>query len=263
MKILLSLLMTISAIYANVYYSKVEPYEIRKVSSNVVGVVLFSNENMIGEKLTTNAYIKIDSKLDRDDLRFTNEKIEYSKSTVKMNESILKNLETSLNKKRENYKKVQALKIKSSIEKDKEFYDLVASENSFLSTQKEINSLKTQISDLELRKAQLQRSISDKSLNARGYILYELNVKVGEVVNKGTPLATLLDTSKALLTIYLNEEDVKEAKNKIVYINGNKTEYKISRLLNIADSKNISKYMAQIVVESPEIFSKLVKIELK
>lgn len=42
-----------------------------------------------------------------------------------------------------------------------------------------------------------------------------------------------------------------------------KTAYKISRLLNIADSKNISKYMAQIIIESPKLFSKLVKIELK
>jgi len=180
-----------------------------------------------------------------------------------MNEKMLKNLEESLNKKRENYKKVLSLKIKSSVEKDREFYDLISSENSFLATQKEINSLKTQIADLELHKAQLQRSIEDKTLTAKSYVLYELNVKVGEVVNKGTPLATILDTSKAILTIYLNEEDVVNAKSAVIYIDDTKTSYKITRVLNIADSKNISKYMAQIVVESPEIFSKLVKIELK
>lgn len=263
MKFLLSLLMVVSALYSNIYYSKVEPYEIKKISSNVIGVVLFANENMIGEKLPNNAYIKVDDELDKEELKYVNEKLEYSKSTVEMNEKILQNLESSLNKKRENYKKVQALKIKSSVEKDNEFYNLVTSENSFLATQKEINSLKTQISDLQLRKAQLQRSMSDKSLSAKDYTLYELNVSVGEVVNKGTPLATLLDTSRAILTIYLNEEDVIGAKSKVVYINGNETEYKISRLLNIADSKNISKYMAQIVIKSPKVFSKLVKIELK
>jgi len=263
MKLFISLLLSISALCANVYYSKVEPYEVRKISSNVAGVVLFANENMLGEKLTTNAYIKIDSKLDRDELGYTNEKLKYLKSTVIMNEKMLHNLEKSLDKKRKNYKKVQALKIKSSVEKDREFYDLIASENSFLATQKEINSLKTQIADLELRKAQLQRSIDDKVLTARSYTLYELNVKVGEVVNKGTPLATILDTSKAILTIYLNESDVSNAKSSTVYIDGVKTSYKVSRVLNIADSKNISKYMAQIVIESPEVFSKLVKIELK
>lgn len=263
MKLFILLLLGVSALYSNVYYSKVEPYEVRKVSSNVVGVVVFANENMIGEKLTNNPYIKIDSILDVDDLKFTNEKLKYSKNMIVMNEKMLKNLEKSLEKKRENYKKVQALKIKSSVEKDREFYDLVASENSFLATQKEINSLKTQIADLEHRKAQLQRSIDDKSLMAQGYILYELNVKVGEVVNKGTPLATILDTRKAILTIYLNESDVLNAKNSLIYLDGVKTSYKISRLLNIADSKNISKYMAQIVIKSPKVFSKLVKIELK
>jgi len=263
MKLFILLLLTMSALYSNVYYSKVAPYEVRKISSNVVGVVLFANENMIGEKLTTNAYIKIDSKLDRDELRYTNEKLTYLKNTVVMNEKILQNLEESLNKKRANYKKVQALKIKSSVEKDREFYDLIGSENSALATQKEINTLKNQIADLELRKIQLQRNIDDKTQTAQNYTLYELNVKVGEVVNKGTPLATILDTSKAILTIYLNQEDVVSAKNRDIYIDGEKTDYKISRVLNIADSKNISKYMAQIVVKSPEVFSKLVKIELK
>lgn len=263
MKLLLALFVTLSTLYSNVYYSKVEPYEIKKISSNVVGLVLFTNENMLGEKLTHNPYIKIDAQLDRDELKYIDEKLQYSKSTIVLNESMLENLKISLKKKRENYKKVQALKIKSSIEKDREFYDLVATENSFLATQKEINSLKIQVSDLELRKIQLQRSISDKSLIAQGYTLYELNVKVGQVVNKGTLLATVLDTSRAILTIYLNKDDVVAAKSKIVYIDGKKTTYKISRVLNIADSKNISKYMAQIVVESPQVFSKLVKIELK
>lgn len=263
MKLFILLLLGVSALYSNVYYSKVEPYEVRKISSNVIGVVVFANENMIGEELTNNHYIRIDSILDNDELKFTNEKLKYSKNMIVMNEKMLENLEKSLKKKRENYKKVQALKIKSSVEKDREFYDLVASENSFLATQKEINSLRTQIADLEHRKAQLQRSIKDKGLSALGYVLYELNVKVGEVVNKGTPLATIVDTRKAILTIYLNESDVLNAKNSEIYIDGVKTSYKITRLLNIADSKNISKYMAQIVIKSPKVFSKLVKIELK
>ena len=49
----------------------------------------------------------------------------------------------------------------------------------------------------------------------------------------------------------------------MVYIDDKKTNYKISRVVNIADSQNISRYMAQIVINSPEVFSKLVKVELK
>jgi len=263
MKLLPLLMFTVMSLSANVYYSKVEPYEVRKIASNVSGVVLIAHEDMLGQILSESAYLRIDSKLDKNELKFIKEKLRYLKKTVKLNENIVSNLEVSLEKKRLNYERVKKLKIKSNVEKDKEFYDLVNSENSSLSTLKEINTLRTQVADLEIRKKQLLRSISDKSLSAKGFKLYSLEVKVGEVVSKGTPLATIMDTSRAILTIYLNEEDVINAKRNVIYINGEKTAYKIDRFLNIADSKNISKYMAQIIIKAPKIFSKLAKVELK
>ncbi len=263
MKLLPLFMFTVMSLSANVYYSKVEPYEVRKIASNVSGVVLIAHEDMVGETLSQSAYLRIDSKLDINELKFIKEKLLYLKETVKLNENIVSNLEVSLEKKRLNYERVKKLKIKSNVEKDKEFYDLVNSENSSLSTLKEINTLRTQVADLEIRKKQLVRSISDKSLSAKGFKLYSLEVKVGEVVSKGTALATIMDTSRAILTIYLNEEDVLNAKRSVIYINGEKTAYKIDRFLNIADSKNISKYMAQIIIKAPKIFSKLAKVELK
>jgi len=263
MKLLLLFMFSVMSLSANVYYSKVEPYEVRKIASNVSGVVLIADEGMVGQTLSKSAYLRIDSKLDKNELKFIKEKLQYLNKTVKLNENIVSNLEVSLEKKRLNYERVKKLKIKSNVEKDKEFYDLVNSENSSLSTLKEINTLRTQVADLEIRKKQLVRSISDKSLSAKGFKLYSLEVKVGEVVNKGTPLATIMDTSRAILTIYLNEEDVINAKRSVIYIDGEKTAYKIDRFLNIADSKNISKYMAQIIIKAPKIFSKLAKVELK
>ena len=263
MKIFTLLALLSSLAFSKVYYSKVEPYELRSISSNVSGVVLVTDEDKIGHTLSSKPYIVVDSELDKEELKFTKEKLVYLKNTVAANEKMLQNLNASLVKKRENYKQVKALKIKSRIEKDREFYDLISSENSYLVTQKEINSLKTQIADLELRKAQLLRSIEDKNLSAKGFTLYSIDVKVGQVVGMATPLASVADISKGLLTIYLNDEDVLDAKEKVLYLDGEKTDYKITRLLTIADSKNISKYMAQIVIKSPKLFSKLIKIELK
>ncbi|MDF1883908.1 HlyD family secretion protein [Sulfurimonas sp. SAG-AH-194-C21] len=263
MKLLLLFIFTVMSLSANIYYSKIEPYEVRRIASNVSGVVLLTHESMLGQTLTSKPYLVIDAALDQNELKFTQEKLLYLKKTVTLNENIVNNLDISLEKKRLNYERVKKLKIKSNVEKDKEFYDLVNSENSSLSTQKEINTLNTQVADLEIRKKQLIRSISDKSLSAKGFKLYSLEVKVGEVVTKGTPLATIMDTSHAILTIYLNEEDVLNAPQSVIYINGKKTVYKIDRLLNIADSKNISKYMAQIIIKAPKIFSKLAKVELK
>ena len=263
MKIITLILLLSSLLFSKVYYSKVEPYEVRHISSNVSGVVEFIDEDMIGKKLSSRVYLRIDSKLDVQELKYLKEKLIYLRDTVVVNESVLENLSESLKRKRENYKKIENLKIKSRIEKDREFYDLISSENLYLSTQKEINSLKTQITDLKLREAQLTRSVKDKNLSDKGFVLYSIDVKVGQVVGMSTPLARIADTSKAILTIFLDETDVIGAKSRVVLIDGKKTEYKISRILNIADSKNISKYMAQIVIKAPKIFSKLVKIELE
>ena len=263
LKFIIILLLTYSALFSKIYYSKVDPYELRYISSNVSGLVEFIDEDMIGKKLSSKPYITIDANLDNKELKSITQKILILKDTVTVNENILNNLKKSLSKKRENYKQIENLKIKSRIEKDKEFYDLVSSENAYLNTQKEINTLKTQIADLELREAQLQRTIDDKSLNDKGFTLYSIEVKVGQVVNKATPLAKIADTSRAILTIYLDEEDMLNAAHKTIYINEKKTNYRVNRILNIADSKNISKYKAQIIIKSPKLFSKLAKIELK
>lgn len=262
MKILLTLFLMFSISFAKVYYAKVEPYEVRDISSNVSGLVLYANEDLIGSELSLKPYIKIDDELDIRELKYLDDKLEYLRDNVDVNEKILVNLNKTSDKKRENYAKVVSLKYKSSVEKDREFYDLISSENLSLNTQKEIQNLKVQITDMKLRKAQLQRSIKDKNLIADGFVLYSILVKPGQVVGISTPLAKVADIRKAKLTIYLDEPDMSNTKNKVVYIDGVKTSYKVSRLLNIADSKNISKYMAEIVIESPKLFSKLVKVEL-
>ena len=263
MKSLFFLVLMFALSYAKVYYSKIQPYEIRDISSNASGVVLFTDENLIGKKLSTKPYIRIDSQLDKEELNSIKNKLVYLRDIISSSEKMLKNQEKALVKKRKNYKKIESLKIKSVVEKDREFYDLINSENQFLNTQKEIQNLKVQITDLKLRRAKLQRSVDDKTLSDKGFVLYAIMVKPGQVVGISTPLAKIADTSKAILTIYLDEEDLKDAKNRVIYIDGKKTSYKISRILNIADMKNISKYMAQIIIKSPKIFSKLVKIELK
>ncbi len=263
MKFFIFLFFISSTLFSKVYYSKVEPYEVRNISSNVSGVVVYTNENIIGKKLNDKSYLQIDSKLDKEELYFVKNKLADIKKILSLNNTILKNLKKSLYKKRQNYKKIEGLKFKSIVEKDKEFYNLITSENLYLSTQKEIENLKLQVLDLKLRKAQLKKSISDKYFTNKGFVLYSILVKVGQVVGVSTPLAKLMDISKAKLTIYLDDKDVLDAQKKVIYIDGKKTTYKISRILNISDSKNISKYMAQIIIQSPKLFSKLALIELK
>jgi len=262
-KIFIILFLLTTFAFSKVYYSKVEPYEVRDISSNVTGAVLYADENMLGKKLSSKPFILIDAELDKDELNAVNNKLSYFQDTLEVNEKVLSNLRESLKRKRENYENIAKLSIKSRVEKDREFYDLINNENSFLAIQKEVNSLKANIADLKLRKAQLLKNIHDKSISLKGFVLYDLKVKAGKVVTVATPLATVADTSKGLLSIYLNEDDALNAVNKIIYINGQKTKYRVSRIFTIADSKNISKYKAQIIVNAPNLFSKLVKVELR
>jgi multidrug resistance efflux pump len=248
---------------AKEYYAKVEPYEIRTISSNVSGLVLFSDEQKEGAKLGKKDYIIIDDALDMIEQEKVLKKIELLHVTLKLNEELKENYEEIVKRKAENYARIKDLKIKSSVEKDREFYDVIASENSLISIEKEIISLQTQINDLQLRAAQLKRSIADKHLNAKGYILYALMVKPGQVVAPGTPLAKIADTSRALITLYLSSDEIANINEKVLYIDGQKSNYKIDRIWNIADEQHLSSYKAQIIMDAPKHFSSLVKVELR
>lgn len=257
--IVLSLVLTLSA---KEYYAKVEPYEILTISSNVQAQVLKTLEKDEGKLLSKKAYVILDATLDRVEQKQVKAKIVALDKTLQLNEDMLKNYEDILEKKKKNYDRVKSLKIKSDVEKDKEFYDLVNSQNQYLSTLKEIENLNIQINDLKLRSAQLAKSLDDKYLTAPGYVLYKLMVKPGQVVSMGTPLAEIADVKRAKLTIYLSAAEMKDAKDAKIKINGQLTSYKIDRLWNIADSQHLSSFKAQIIIDAPDQFSKLVKIEL-
>lgn len=263
MKFIIIVSLFTTLIFGEVYYSKIEPIETLDISSNVSGLVIKSDESLIGKKLSKQPFIEIDSYLDKKELMALKSKISYIKNIVSTDEEILQNLKDSLIKKEENYKKIKLLKIKSIVEKDREFYNLIGAKNLVLNTRKEILNLKVKLADLDLRYAQLQKTIKDKRLVADGFVLYSLLVKTGKVVTKSTPLAQIADISKAKLTIYLDKNDVEDAKQREIYLDGKKTNYKITRLIKIADTINISKYKAEIIVKAPKVFSNLVKVELK
>jgi hypothetical protein len=263
MKVIILLLLSITMLFSRVYYAKVQPYEIYTVSSTVSGLVVYVNEYNLGEKLSHKPYIKIDAEIDIKELKTLESKYFSTKKVLNATQKVLENFTLSLEKKRKNYNKIKVMQMKSQSEKDREFYALITSENQYLNTQKEIENLKIQLADIELRKIKLQRKISDKKIVANGLVLYELYVKEGQFVGISTPLAKVADISQAKLNIFLEKEDIKNAKQKIVFVDGVKTSYRVSRVVNIADSKNISNYVAQIIIDAPNVFSKLVKVELR
>ena len=257
------LLLPILLLHAKEYYAKAEPYEVRTIASNVAGQVLFADETKEGAMLDGEAFVILDDELDKTELKSIAGKLELLQLTLELNRKLQVNYEETLKRKQENYERIKDLKIKSSLEKDKEFYDLIASQNALIGVEKEIASLQTQINDLLLRKAQLERSLRDKHLSAKGMVLYDLLVKEGQVVTIATPLAKVADISKAMLTLYLSQEDAASAKQKVLYLNGKKSGYAFARIWDIADEQHLSSYKAQIIIDAPKRFSSLIKVELR
>ena len=260
MILLMSLLLSL---WANEYYSKAEPYHLYTLQSNVAGLVVKADENLEGKKLGSGAFIIIDDDLDQKELVYLKQKkVSYEKS-LELNEKMNENYSIMIQKKNENYERIKNLPIKSSVEKDKEFFDLSNTQNQQLSTLEKIETIHTTLSDTALRIEQLKRSIKDKHISAKNRVLYSLDVKKGQVVAPGMNLAVVADVSKAKLTIFLNADDLKNIKSKTIYLNGEKTAYKIDKIWPLSDAEHISSYKTEILIKAPKQFSQLYKIEFK
>ncbi len=248
---------------AKEYYAKVEPLHLYTIASEVQGKVLQSRDELLGKKLSKTPFIVIDTTVDEEELRATLQKIDALGQMIEADKRVMENLQKSIERKVENYERIKDLSVKSKTQKDAVYFDLIATKNQLLATQKEIENFKSQLADLQTKKVRLQKSIRDKHVGAPGLVLYELMVNKGDVVNIATPLAKVADTHKGILTFYVDAKELDGIEKKQVYIDGRPTSYRVQRVLRVADGVNLSKYKVQIVIDPPKIFSKLVKVELK
>lgn len=262
-KLLFALLLPLVSLCAKEYFAKAEPYELRTVASNVSGLVMFSDETREGKRLGKEPYIRIDDELDRVELEKTRSKIALLKNMIAYNDEMAENYREIVTLKGANYERVKVLKMRSQVEKDRELYDYLGAKNQWIALEKESDNMRVQVNDLQTLERRLERSIADKSLRAEGYVLYDLLVDEGQVVNPGTPLAQIADVSRAKLTLYISGEERDRVRNRVIYLDGKKSAYKIDRLWNIADAKQLSNYRAEIIIDAPERFSRLVKVEFK
>jgi len=62
----------------------------------------------------------------------------------------------------------------------------------------------------------------------------------------------------------LESEELKDIKLKTIYIDGEVSKFKVSKIWKVADEKFISSYQTEIIINNPkENFSKLLKVEFK
>jgi len=234
-KILTTLMILTTFSFANEYYSKLNPVHVYDVKSSVSGQVLFVNNEVESQKASKNTIVKIDSKVNVEDLKQSKIKLKNLKAILKIEEGTLKS-----------FKRVSS---KSRFDKDNQ--------------RVKIFNISSNISDLETKIATLEDTIAKKNLIEEDNYIYNIAVEIGDYVTPGVVLYSSMDLSAGKLEIYIPIDKSAEIQNKSIYLDGIKTDLKISKLYTVADSTHISSYKCEIIVPSPKSFSNLVKIEFK
>ncbi len=235
MRIIGIYLLIISSMFASEYYAKLEPIDSFQVKSAVSGKVIFSNSKIEGLKANNSTIIEIDSLVNKVEL-------EQSKNKLKF-------IDEMLEIEKNNYNRLNQVTSKSEFEKD---------------TQKlKVINLESSKADMIIKIENLKDIISNKKLIEKSNYIFNIAVKEGDYVNPGTLLYESKDLSKGKLEIFVPITQIEEIKNKEIFLDGIKSNVKISKIYDVADVTNISAYKVELILEDVKIFSRLVKIEFK
>ncbi len=229
------------------YEAKVEPLHTYHIKAAINGVVVKSAKNLEGENISNKLIIRLDDGVEKNELKNIQNQIKILKEQIKNQEEIV-------NRKKELYDKYKNLKSKSVEQKDIKFFDYIASKNQLLNLKNQLNSLYTQ-------KAKIKDILDKKNIKFNGY-LYSVLVEPGDYVNIGRDLALGYDISKQKLDIYVPIEKINEIKNKNVYIDGKKSNFKINKIFKITDTKYITSYKVELIGNGLK-FGEVVKIDFK
>ena len=235
MKIIWIFLLSLSTIFASEYYAKLEPIDSFQVKSAVAGKVVFSNSKIEGSKANNSTIIELDSSVNKIELEQSKNKLKYIEEMI----TIEKN----------NYDRLNQVSSKSAFEKD---------------TQKlKVINLESSKADMIIKIESLKDTIDNKKLVEKSNYIFNIAVKEGDYVNAGTLLYESKDLSKGKLEIFVPIAQINEIKNKDIYLDGVKSDVKISKIYDVADVTNISSYKVELIISNVDIFSKLVKIEFR
>ncbi len=235
MKILLLITLTLNILFAQDFYAVVKPFNAYNIKASVSGNVIKVYENLEGTYIKNSTIVQLDDVVDKIDLKESKLKLENLKEVLKLEQDTLNsfNKVSSKSKIDKNNQKIKVLNISSSV------------------------------SDLVTKIATLEDKITKKDIKVSNLYISNIAVKKGDWVNLGSLLFTADDLSKAKIDIFIPISNNTDIKNKTIYIDGKKTNLKISKLYKVADSKNISSYKCEIILDKNPQFSKVVKVTFK
>ncbi len=211
--------------------------------------MIFVNSALEGKTPGNEVVVKIDSSINQENLELLLE-------VKKRIEERIALLEEIVIIKDEHYNSIKDLKTKSKTEKDRELISLIDAKNS-------LNLTKSSLAETKLQIAKERDIIKKSEIRVKNLYVDKIYPREGDYLSPGAKIAHLHDLSRGKLTIFVSREDMDNLDSGNIYIDGEKKEVKIIRKSRVADVKNISSYEVVLGVDSREIFSELVKIEIK
>ena len=253
-----------TVIWAKAHYARVEPYESVVLKAAVSGQVLEADLDAEGTMVSDARIIHIDDLLDKVKLEDTRQSMGLLEEMLALNEEIAQALLETVKRQKSYYDRISVLPTASRTHKDNAYSAYASAKTQYLGTKEKIASLKKQLLDMRYKVKMLEDTIAKKSVILKQKYLYKLMVREGDFVAPGTPLARVDDATRAKLVLFLEPEESVGVKQKTVYLNGKRTDYKVNKVWRVADEKFISSYRAEIYIPAPQShFSELVKVELK
>ena len=214
------------------YSAKVEPFDTYIIKADVSGKVIQTFKNLEAQNINNQIIVKLDSNQERIDLKNTVSQIEILKDEIKNQEKLVK-------RKKDTYLRYKKLKSKSIEDKDRKFYDYIASLNQLL-------NLKSTLDNLIDKRDKLLDILNKKNIKFSGY-LSNILVSKDDYVNPGAIVARGYDISREKLYIYVPIDQIDQIKNKKIYINKKKSNFKIYKIWKVPDIKYITSYKVELV----------------
>ncbi len=264
MKKAILFMLSIGTLYAGEYFAKVEPIESYHIKSAVNGQVLSSDDSHEGQSGDGSVIVHIDDKIDKSNLKSLTTKFQTIKENIELSKDVIKNLQNSMRISYDSYNRVKNLSSYTRVQKDAKLSAYLSTKNAFLNAKINLQNLISQRDDLKAKITALKDTIEKKSITVKNSLyINKIYPKVGDFLRVGEMVVDAYDLSRGKITIFLSSDEVDEVKKRKIFIDGKETDYKISKIFKVADSKNISSYRCEIIIKPPKTFSKLVKVELQ
>ena len=229
------------------YEAKIQPFETFVIKAAVGGEVIKTYKNLEAKNLKNALIVKLDDKVERANLKNIKNQIDILKKEIKNQQEIVQ-------RKKSIYLRYRKLSSKSVEQKDMKFYDYIASFNQLL-------NLKSNLSNLNDQAVKIKDLIDKKNIKFSGY-LYEITVSKDNYVAPGIQVGLGFDISKEKIDIFVPIDKINYIKNKTVYINGKKSDFKIYKIWNMTDTKYITSYKVELVGKGLKL-GNIVKVEFK